>query len=115
MLKLCAAQIKEQLATGIMQKKPIWIDLGGGTGWNIETMHAFLPVDSFEKIILVDLTPSLCKVAQERFLKKGWKNVTVLCQDASTFQVPEGSLEGRVGLVTVSYACKVIQNQKRST
>ncbi|KAI7864223.1 uncharacterized protein EV154DRAFT_541102 [Mucor mucedo] len=110
MLKLCAAQIKEQLATGIMQKKPIWIDLGGGTGWNIETMHAFLPVDSFEKIILVDLTPSLCKVAQERFLKKGWKNVTVLCQDASTFQVPEGSLEGRVGLVTVSYALSMMDD-----
>ncbi|KAI7890506.1 uncharacterized protein EV154DRAFT_511178, partial [Mucor mucedo] len=94
MLKLCAAQIKEQLATGIMQKKPIWIDLG----------------DSFEKIILVDLTPSLCKVAQERFLKKGWKNVTVLCQDASTFQVPEGSLEGRVGLVTVSYALSMMDD-----
>lgn len=34
MLKLCAAQLKEQIATGISAKRPIWIDLGGGTGMN---------------------------------------------------------------------------------
>jgi hypothetical protein len=32
MLKLCAAQLKEQIATGLMNRKPIWVDLGGGTG-----------------------------------------------------------------------------------
>lgn len=32
MLKLSAAQLKEQIASGVMNKKPIWIDLGGGTG-----------------------------------------------------------------------------------
>lgn len=71
-------------------------------------MNDYFPIDQFEKVILVDLTPSLCAVAAERFEKKGWKNVVVLCEDAASFQVPgdEGSLEGRVGLVTVSYACK---------
>lgn len=109
MLKLCAAQLKEQISTGMMNKRPIWIDLGGGTGWNIETMNESFPIDRFEKVILVDLTPSLCQVARERFERRGWKNVVVLCQDASSFQVPglEGALEGRVGLVTVSYACKL--------
>lgn len=34
MLKLCAAQLKEQIASGLMTKRPIWIDLGGGTGKN---------------------------------------------------------------------------------
>lgn len=109
MLKLCAAQLKEQMTTGLMSNiKPIWIDLGGGTGWNIETMNESFPIDRFEKVILVDLTPSLCQVARERFESKGWKNVVVLCQDASSFQLPglEGALEGRVALVTVSYACK---------
>lgn len=32
MLKLCAAQLKNQMANAIHQGKPIWIDLGGGTG-----------------------------------------------------------------------------------
>lgn len=32
MLKLCAAQLKEQIANGVTSSKPIWIDLGGGTG-----------------------------------------------------------------------------------
>lgn len=32
MLKLCAAQLKDQIANGTNQGKPIWIDLGGGTG-----------------------------------------------------------------------------------
>lgn len=73
-------------------------------------MNDYFPIDQFEKVILVDLTPSLCEVAVERFKQKGWENVIVLCQDASSFQLPgsEGTLEGRVGLVTVSYACKII-------
>ncbi|KAL7314425.1 hypothetical protein PS15m_005996 [Mucor circinelloides] len=112
MLKLSAAQLREQIATGIMGKKPIWVDLGGGTGWNIETMNESFPIEQFEQVILVDLTPSLCQVARERFESKGWKNVTVLCQDASSFQLPglEGSLEGRVGLVTVSYALSMMDH-----
>ncbi|KAG2235798.1 hypothetical protein INT48_001024 [Thamnidium elegans] len=112
MLKLCAAQLKEQMATGYMNKKPIWVDLGGGTGWNIEMMNESFPIDRFEKVILVDLTPSLCQVAQKRFESRGWKNVVVLCQDASGFQVPglEDALEGRVGLVTVSYALSMMDN-----
>ncbi|KAG0761744.1 hypothetical protein G6F57_007623 [Rhizopus arrhizus] len=112
MLKLCAAQIKEQIDSGLVTRKPIWIDLGGGTGWNIEAMNDYFPIDQFEKVILVDLTPSLCEVAVERFKQKGWKNVIVLCQDASSFQLPgsEGTLEGRVGLVTVSYALSMMDH-----
>ncbi|KAI8076787.1 uncharacterized protein BX664DRAFT_367349 [Halteromyces radiatus] len=107
MLKLCAAQLKDQIANGTTQGKPIWIDLGGGTGWNIEQMHQSFPVDQFEHIFLVDLTPSLCQVAQRRFDLRGWKNVTVLCQDASTFQT-HFPLEGRVQLVTMSYSLSMM-------
>ena len=32
MLRLCAAQLKDQIANGTTPQKPIWIDLGGGTG-----------------------------------------------------------------------------------
>lgn len=49
MLQLCAAQLKEQIANGVTSTKPIWIDLGGGTGkkvtlfacvWNHGTRRA---------------------------------------------------------------------------
>ncbi|KAG0164304.1 hypothetical protein DFQ28_010522 [Apophysomyces sp. BC1034] len=110
MLKVCAAQLKEQLANQT-HKKPIWIDLGGGTGWNIECMHESFPIDKFEQVILVDLTPSLCKVARERFEKMGWKNVTVICQDAASFKVPgQDNIDGRASLVTMSYSLSMMDH-----
>lgn len=58
--------------------------------YNIEAMAAFLPVDSFfSHVYLVDLSPSLCDVARQRFQRLGWKNVSVVCQDVRTFRLPE--------------------------
>lgn len=74
-------------------------------GWNIEQMNESFPIENFDKVILVDLTPSLCKVAEERFKRRGWDNVIVLCQDAATFETPFPA-DGHVGLVTMSYSCK---------
>lgn len=74
-------------------------------GWNIEQMNESFPIEEFGKVILVDLTPSLCKVAEERFKRRGWNNVIVLCQDAAGFQAPF-NVEGRVSLVTMSYSRK---------
>ncbi|KAI8072735.1 hypothetical protein BC940DRAFT_232864 [Gongronella butleri] len=108
MLKLSAAHLKTQLQNGVYDnKKPIWVDLGGGTGWNIEQMHKSFPIDQFEHVYLVDLTPSLCKVARQRFKQYGWDNVTVLCQDASSFQA-EVPLDGTVHLVTMSYSLSMM-------
>lgn len=53
-------------------------------------MSSFLPVDSFfSHVYLVDLSPSLCDVARQRFQRLGWKNVSVVCQDVRTFRLPE--------------------------
>ncbi|PSK56029.1 hypothetical protein B9Z65_4907 [Elsinoe australis] len=90
MLGLVAAQIKYQAKSGQLNQKPIWVDVGGGTGWNIEQMGSFLPVDKFfHSVYLVDLSPSLCEVARARFERLGWKNVKVVCQDARTFRLAE--------------------------
>ncbi|KAF4550993.1 Hypothetical protein D9617_15g043470 [Elsinoe fawcettii] len=90
MLGMVAAQVKSQAANGTLSRKPIWVDVGGGTGWNIEQMGAFLPVDKFfHAVYLVDLSPSLCEVAQARFARLGWTNVKVVCQDARTFRLAE--------------------------
>ncbi|KAI0918380.1 hypothetical protein AcV5_002383 [Taiwanofungus camphoratus] len=86
MLQLAAAQL--QYRANACDRKPIWVDIGGGTGYNIEKMNAFVSVpDFFSAVYLVDLSPSLCEVARQRFDKLGWKNVTVVCQDARTFSL----------------------------
>lgn len=51
-------------------------------------MQAYVDVPSFfSNIYLVDLSPSLCEVARKRFERLGWKNVTVVCQDARAFRL----------------------------
>ncbi|OJD10524.1 hypothetical protein AJ78_08491 [Emergomyces pasteurianus Ep9510] len=92
MLGLLAAQLKyKKEKTQAQWQRPIWVDVGGGTGYNIEAMAAFLPVESFfAHVYLVDLSPSLCEVARQRFTRLGWKNVSVVCQDAREFRLPHG-------------------------
>jgi betaine lipid synthase len=82
-------------------------------------MSAFLPVDTyFSHVYLVDLTPSLCDVARKRFERLGWKNVSVICQDARTFRLPTDSEDETASqerkahrgadLVTMSYSLSMI-------
>ncbi|KAI9029167.1 S-adenosyl-L-methionine-dependent methyltransferase [Hyaloraphidium curvatum] len=93
-----------------------WIDLGGGTGYNVEAMAAALErvrpglhlADVFEKVYLVDLTPSLCDVARERFAKLGWDNVEVVCGDATVWRPDGWDGQGRAGLVTFSYSLSMM-------
>ncbi|KAJ5176018.1 uncharacterized protein N7482_001895 [Penicillium canariense] len=119
MLGLVAAQLKYKVENKeIKAGKAVWVDVGGGTGYNIEAMSAFIPVDKFfDHVYLVDLSPSLCDVARQRFERLGWKNVTVLCQDARSFVLPErqvdpksadGATTDRVDLVTMSYSLSMI-------
>jgi S-adenosylmethionine-diacylgycerolhomoserine-N-methlytransferase len=70
----------------LMQRLPIldggvWIDLGGGTGANLELLGN--RVRRLKKIYLVDLTPSLLQIARRRIAQNGWTNVTVLEEDAA--------------------------------
>lgn len=83
-------------------------------------MSAFIPVEKFfEHVYLVDLSPSLCEVARQRFERLGWKNVTVLCQDARSFKLPEGQVDprevnpmtDRADLVTMSYSLSMIPGE----
>lgn len=82
--------------------------------YNIEAMAAFLPVDKFFKhVYLVDLSPSLCEVARKRFERLGWNNVTVLCQDARSFRLPEKENAASAGadLITMSYSLSMIPGE----
>ncbi|KAH9844792.1 betaine lipid synthase [Teratosphaeria destructans] len=90
MLALVAAQVKHRQRTGQIGKKPIWVDIGGGTGWNIEQMATHLDVPIFfHAVYLVDYSSSLCEVARQRFKRLGWNNVHVICEDARIFRLSD--------------------------
>lgn len=90
MLALVAAQVKHRQGTGQATTKPIWVDIGGGTGWNIENMGQHVDVPNFfHAVYLVDLSTSLCEIAQKRFERLGWKNVHVICEDARIFRLAD--------------------------
>ena len=88
MLGLVAAQLRyKQGKDRWSRRKPIWVDIGGGTGYNIEAMQAYLDVPTFfAKVYLVDLSPSLLEVARKRFDRLGW-DVEIVCQDARAFRL----------------------------
>ncbi|TRX94995.1 hypothetical protein FHL15_004080 [Xylaria flabelliformis] len=79
MLALAAAQLTlKSKRTNTNTTKKIWVDIGGGTGWNIEAMHQFVNVPTFfDSVYLVDFSPSLCEVARKRFARLGWTNVKI--------------------------------------
>ncbi|KAH0542637.1 hypothetical protein FGG08_002960 [Glutinoglossum americanum] len=91
MLGLVAAQLKFRAKYGdSSHTRRIWIDIGGGTGYNIEAMSSYLPVtEFFSSVYLIDLSPSLCEVARRRFAGLGWANVKVICQDARSFRLED--------------------------
>lgn len=84
-------------------------------------MAAFLPVHTFfSHVYLVDLSPSLCEVARERFRRLGWKNISVVCQDARSFRLPDEvhvdprkSTPADIGadLITMSYSLSMIPGE----
>lgn len=85
----------------------VWIDYGGGTGWNIEKMNEFMPISNFKAVYLVDLSPSLCEVAKKRFVAKNWKNVHVVCIGAHDFDLPK-NIAAKADIVTMSYSLSMI-------
>ena len=55
-----------------VQKGCIWVDLGGGTASNVEFFSKSVMTDWFNKVYVVDLTPSLVKVAKKRVEDNKW-------------------------------------------
>jgi betaine lipid synthase len=107
MLKLCAAQLRDMQASN-PGKPLVWVDIGGGTGWNIEQMNEYFPISQLSQVYLIDLCEPLLEVARKRFAAKGFNNVQVLCQDASQFNMPGLAPEQKVDLFTCSYSISMI-------
>ena len=80
----------------------VWVDMGGGTGGNIEYFGPSL--SRLKKVYVVDISPSLLNIANRRIDKHGWKNVEAVEADAMTFTPPEGLCD----VVTFSYSLTMI-------
>ncbi len=84
-----------------LKKGDTVVDLCCGTGLNFP--HLYNAVGSEGKIIGVDLSDDMLKVAEKQVKEKGWKNFTLVESDAAKYQFPENSN----GIVT-SYAITLI-------
>ncbi|ODV77567.1 S-adenosyl-L-methionine-dependent methyltransferase [Suhomyces tanzawaensis NRRL Y-17324] len=96
-----------RLAVAHLQKTTdlVWIDIGGGTGSNIEHMNKILNLSKhFKAVYLVDLSPSLCEVATQRCKSHGWTNVHVMVADACDFEIDYKHAD----LITFSYSLSMI-------
>ena len=74
-------------------------------------MDKHFPVSQFDAIYLIDLCEPLLDVARKRFARKGWRNITVLCQDATEFSLPEWAAtdpKGSVSFITLSYSLSMV-------
>jgi S-adenosylmethionine-diacylgycerolhomoserine-N-methlytransferase len=80
----------------------VWVDLGGGTGSNLEPLADKIPHAG--NVYVVDLCASLLEVARKRFAARGWSNVEAVEADATTFRPPQGTAD----VVTFSYALTMI-------
>lgn len=82
----------------------VWVDVGGGTGHNVEQMISILPLKHFKAIYIVDLSSSLLEVARQRFEGQGFTNVHFMLADACTFTIPEQQAD----IITFSYSLSMI-------
>ncbi len=94
---------REELFQSIkVQPDAVWVDLGGGTGGNLEYIANTIP--SLRSAYVVDLATSLLKVADQRFKSNGWQNAHAVEADATKWSPPEGYAD----VVTFSYSLTMI-------
>lgn len=82
-------------------KDGVWVEMGGGTGSNLEYLGD--RIGQLSKVYVVDLSESLLDVAKKRAQDRGWSNVETVAADATAWQ-PEGGAD----VVTFSYSLTMI-------
>ena len=82
-------------------KDGVWVDMGGGTGSNLEYFGDRL--SDLKNVYVVDLSGSLLEVAAKRAEERGWGNVSAVEADATTYQPDQP-----VDVVTFSYSLTMI-------
>jgi len=94
---------REQMCTALeLPPGGVWVDLGGGTGSNLEFVGQ--RIHELRKVYIVDLAPSLLEVARRRIADRQWTNVEAVQADATTYRPPESPVD----VVTFSYSLTMI-------
>jgi S-adenosylmethionine-diacylgycerolhomoserine-N-methlytransferase len=94
---------REEMYTAVdLPAGGVWVDLGGGTGSNLEFVGERL--GGLGHVYIVDLAGSLLKMAERRIADRGWSNVTTVEADATRYRPPEAPVD----LVTFSYSLTMI-------
>jgi S-adenosylmethionine-diacylgycerolhomoserine-N-methlytransferase len=93
---------REMFAALAVPEGGVWVDMGGGTGSNVE--HLADRLHLLRQLYIVDLAPSLLAVAQVRIADRGWSNVATVEADACTFR----PVHGPVDVITFSYSLTMI-------
>lgn len=78
----------------------IWLEMGGGTASNLEYLGDRLA--ALREVHVVDLSPSLLRVAEERIARRRWKNVVTHLDDVTTFAGISADV------ITFSYALTMV-------
>lgn len=66
-----------------VRRGDVLVDMGGGTGANLECLGA--RIDDFDKVFIVDVSEPLLAVARERIQENKWRNVEAVACDAAGF------------------------------
>jgi len=82
------------------------LELACGTGINFPLFQRYIGPTG--RIIGVDITDAMLEQARKRNANQGWKNVTLIQHDASTYQIPSN-----VNAVFSSYALSIFPDTKR--
>ncbi|WP_372725705.1 class I SAM-dependent methyltransferase, partial [Novipirellula sp.] len=80
----------------------VWLDVGAGTGTNLA--FAGDQTKRLRSIHLLDLSPSLLRVADQRIHDLGCENAKTHLADATTFSLPPASVD----VITLSYSLTMI-------
>jgi S-adenosylmethionine-diacylgycerolhomoserine-N-methlytransferase len=81
----------------------VLVDMGGGTGANLEFLGE--RVRDFSKIYIVDISEPLLEVARQRIRERKWKHVEAVAASAADFSPPS-----RADIVTFSYSLSMMPN-----
>ena len=91
-----------------VKKGGVWIDVGGGTGFNLEYVGNV--INNFKRVYVVDVCDPLLEQANKRVAARGWKNVKTIRRDVCSVEgilTPEEE-SGGVDLITFSYSLTMI-------
>lgn len=84
----------------------VWVDMGGGTGANLEAAPW---LSSCRRVVVADLCQPLLDVCLERVQHRGWSQVEPVLADVTTYDPGEP-----VDLVTFSYSLTMIPDWFRA-